>query len=916
MAGPTPRRDRVASDVEALRGPLTESTLRGWFAEARATGADVSPALRLMKHRAFLRTTVQDVALDAPVRDVCRALSLVAQVAIDLATAHALEAVAERDGPPLDTAGRPIPFCVVGMGKLGGRELNYSSDVDLIYFYGTDDGAAGEVTPHAHFRRVCEHVSRLVGEATSEGFVFRVDLRLRPEGGGGPLCNSLAGAERYYESWGRTWERVAWLRARHVGGDPGLTRRLLNTLAPWIHQRTRSGALLGEIAALKERILGRRRAAVATRRAPGLDLKLDRGCIRSVEFFVNALQLVHAGRNPTLRDASTLGALDRLFAAGHVGEQERDALAEAYTLFRRVEHRVQMEDERQTQRLPGGDALEDLARRLGVASGGALQALLDIHRERVADLFDSLTGSGDGPREPSDAARELAQALLSTGEPDARRALFTEAGFADPDQAVHLLLQAGRPPESPFSPRAAVAMEALGVVLLAEVLRAAEPERALTHLAGFAAGLSSRPTYLHALADRPALRRLLVSVFAGSDFLSELLLRRAQLLDELYGTPSSDALPPLEGDAERCLEDLARFKQTRVFRIGLADLAGELDEVGVGHEITGVAEVVLQRALDLARREVSERFGIPEDAAGRPIPMCVLAFGKLGGREMSYGSDLDVVFLYAAAGESTGGRSGRRLEMLAWATRVAQRTISLLGLPTRFGPLFAVDTRLRPGGGQGTLVSRLGRFVEYHEVRGRAWERLALVRARPVAGEPGFCARVAAETARLAFERPSPPELRREVAEVRARMEREVAREGAGRYNPKTGRGGLVDIEFIAQVLQIERATATSTLRTTHTLEALTALGDAGLLPSAQRLSEAWRFLRRLDHRLRIMRGQAVVELRTEQLDRLSRRLGYQGAGPADASPGDRLMLDYERTTRAVRACFDEIFEENDGPSI
>lgn len=905
-------------DPDALYAPTGHAELtQSWQTLAPRTDdeAALQRALRRFKYRTFLRITARDVALGAPPAETCAELSLLAEHALAEAVRRARAVVAARHGPAVDVRGAPIPFVVMGMGKLGGRELNYSSDIDLIYFYGTDEGRAGEPTPHQHFARVSELVTRLLGQVTEDGFVFRVDLRLRPEGRGGPLCNSLPSAERYYEAWGRTWERLAWLRARPVAGDGALGEAVLRTLGPWIYRRTLDFGTLDEVHALKTQILRQRQATAAAQGRADLDLKLDPGGIRAVEFYANAQQLIHAGRRPELRDPSTLGALERLYAAGLLHEADRDTLADAYVLFRRIEHRVQMEDERQTHRLPEGPRLDALARRLGFSGAGAgatLRAAVDQARGRVAALFDALLGAA--APEHLDEHRTWATALLS---PDAdaaeRRALLARLDLADPEQAAHLLDVARRRPQSPLSSRASARMRALGVDLLAEVLRSPEPERALTHLTAFMSVVCRRPIYLQALAEHPALARLLVSVFAASDFLSECLLRQPALLDVLYER-RTDALrggqvaelPDLPRDTEGFLETLARYKQQETVRIGLADIAGDLEPEQVEQALTRLAETVLQSVVERATAELSARFGPPLDTAGAPAGGCVLGLGKLGGAELSYGSDLDVVFLYP--GDGTDPDAPTRLE---WFTRLAQRTISLLGLPTTTGALYRVDTRLRPEGRHGTLVTRLERFVEYHEQRAGPWERLALVRGRPVAGDAAFGRRVADVVARLAYDRPPPADLRAEACRLRTRMEGEVARESPGRYNPKAGRGGLVDIELIAQVLQIEHGGEREDLRSPNTVRALAALRDAGLLPGADRLIADWRFLRRLDHRLRIVRGQPAPELRTDPvtLGRVARRLGYRrDALASDArTPGDRLMEDYRRATERVRARFADL---------
>ncbi len=902
-------------DAERLRAPLRPARLARWFDLGDAPDeAAASRRLREARLRAFLHVTARDVALEPPVEATCADLTAIAEAALEAATRYALRAVEAELGPPIDAAGARIPFAVMGMGKLGGGELNYSSDIDLIYLYGTDDGHPGGPTPHAFFVRVSNLITRLVGANTEHGFVFRVDLDLRPEGRGGPICNGLAGAERYYEAWGRTWERIAWLRARPVAGDLELGARALAVLSPWVYQRTVGPETLDAIAQLKAQIGARRRQERALRGAHH-DLKLDPGGIRAVEFFVNALQLLHAPRNPRLRDPSTLGAIDRLVASGLLTETERDHLTEAYVLYRRVEHRIMMLDQRQTQTLPQGAELDALAARLGVegpASGARLLHTLEVHQARVGAMFDALLA---GERGADDDHARRAAALLAATDAASRRALCEAAGFVDPDQAAHLVQTAGRWPQSPLSPRADGALARLGVDLLAEVQRSAEPDRALTHLAGFARPLARTPAYVGSLQRNPVLVRLLVSVFATSDLLATMLIRQPDLLDSLF-----DRRPPPDEDAhlaaaltragaaedtERFVESVARYKQAALLRIGLSDVAGELDPPRLEAALSDLAAAILRSVFERARLETEARRGAP------PIPVetAIVAFGKLGGREMSYGSDLDLVFVF----DHDDVDAATAAEALAWGTRLAQRTLSLLGLPTRAGlPLYSVDTRLRPGGRQGTLVVSLARFVAHHQQTAAGWERAALVRARPVAGDAALCARIAPTLERLTYDLPQPPALRSELRRIRARLEREVARETPDRYNPKVGRGGLMDLEFIAQVLQIENGGRRPALRTPNTCAALEALGASGLLDEVDPLVDAWRFLRRLDHRLRIMRGRPVPELRADPtaLDRLARRMGYRRAAQVGGTdgPGGQLLDDYRRTTALVRQRFAQVF--------
>lgn len=880
-----------------LHEPLNPQALIARVEELSGVEPDeerLSLALRQGRSEALLRICARDVLLSVPLEETCRALSLLAEGCLEIATAFALKSITAKLGPPLDDRGREIPFVVMGMGKLGGWELNYSSDVDLIYFYGCDVEGS-----HAHFCRVSEIITRLLHQRNAEGFVFRVDLRLRPEGQSGPLCNSLLGAERYYEAWGRLWERMAWLRARPVAGDLTLGRELLKRLEPWIHRRSLDANTLEGIRALRDQILRRHRRDRSLW-GESLDLKLDEGGIRALEFFVQTLQIIHSGRQPLLRDPSTLGGLRRLQAQGLLDAQAQAELAAAYRLFRRVEHRIQMEEERQLHRLPQGEALMHLALRLGFPSDSALLERLDLCRAQVSKQLCELLGGGQ-EEEPE---RLLARAALSMDSSTALRLkALMQGGLRDPEQALQLLRLAGRRPTSPFSLRAPSSGLQAGVDLLTRIFRSYDPDKALNHLTAFISTVARRPQYLSSLAERPALAGLLINLFASSDLLSEALIRRPSLVDDLYSPLRAESYReelrrfPLGVGREALLEGLALFRLRETLKIGLADLAGLLKMEELEARLTALAEAILEVLIAQALEVQLHR---PRGSDGAPLDCAVLAMGKLGGRAMSYGSDLDIQIIYEDPPD-------RGSEALAWFGGFARQLISLLGLPTRAGALYQVDTRLRPGGRQGTLVTRLGRFREYHQ-RAAPWERLALVRARPISGAPPFRETLIRTLESLTYEHPLPPNFREEIRKIRLRIERELAREKPGRYNPKLGRGGLVEIEFITQLFQIEQG-ADPRLRSSNTVSALQRLSQQRLLPCASRLLSAWRFLRNLEHRLRMERGRAVTELRDESqgLQRIAKRLGYGGEA---GEPAQQLLRDYQREVGAVRECFEMVFTQ------
>lgn len=873
-------------DLDALKPSALRAELDSLAGEA-PDEARFKWALRRLKARAFLRLTGAELWAGLEVAESCRALTTLAEVCLQ-ATVGFAHAQA-RSPRPLDEAGAPIPFVVLGMGKLGGWELNYSSDIDLIYFYGADE-AQGGGDAHRYFRQISQKITALISDITEEGFVFRVDLRLRPEGRSGPLCNALASAERYYEAWGRLWERIAFLRARPVAGDLALGVRLLARLNPWIYQRNLDAGLIDRFAQL---------TAQAIRGEAGVDLKLSPGGIRSVEFLVHLYQLLHGGRQPDLRTPSTQEGLARLVARGHLEASEAAGLLARYRRLRVLEHRVQMEHERQTHRLPEGEALEALARRLGWADAPDAEAL----RRRVwemtranAEALDARLGAP--VEEPPQ--RRLARALLDAHRDDeAALTALADHGLRDPRQALHLIKLGARSPNSPLSPQAPHA--ALGLDLLEGALRAPHPERALAHLSMMTTRLARRPQYFEGLASTPSLRRLLMHTFSTSDFLSEALLHDPQLIDDLYD-PFTDlealstrlaALAAVE-DEEAQLEGLSRLKAREALRVGLRHLARQIDGREVEAHLSALAEGILRLLLQRAQARAC-----PAPLTG--LSCCALAFGKLGGRELSYGSDLDVIFLYEDPPE------GHEADALEHFTRVARRVISRLGLPTRWGPLYQVDTRLRPGGRQGTLVTSLRRFKRYHAEEAAIWERMALVRARPVGGSPALQRAAAEAIEALLYARPAPPNLTAEMRHLRARMERELAHEGGGRYNPKLGHGGLVDLEFIAQRRQLLQGEP----RTQHTLCALMGLDH----PQAAALAHAWRALKEIEHALRLEHGHPQAELRDDPaaLDGLARRLYGIDAGP---QAGQRLLRDYLERARFVRAQFEAEFSENNQPPL
>ncbi len=853
-------------------------------------------ALRRFAARERLRIATREL-LAHPGQDVdvtARELSDLADACCEVALSEALRWAETRFGRPLAADGEPCAFTVIGMGKLGGRELNAGSDIDLMLFYETDDGVAGEHSLHEHFTRVAQRFVATLDEPTEDGFVWRVDLRLRPEGTRGPLVNALAAAERYYETWGRTWERAALVRARPVAGDLRFGARLLEALSPFVWRRTVDPRVVEEMSSMLVR--ARAEGGEAARE----DLKIGPGGIREVEFFTQALQLVWGGRDARVRAANTLDGLRRLRARGFVTEREETELSDAYLFLRRLEHRVQFATGLQTHTLPDSpDMLARVARSLGYAGAPALGRALEKVRRTVSARFASL---GEASAEDDAVLERLAAALDARDEVAVASAALAQFGVSATTDLPRHLLTLARRPDAPLGSATRDRDPAFVSTLLRALADAADPEQAARLLAAFFARLSTPGVYLRALADDPHLVRALASLLGASAFLGEALAGHPDLVDRVVyarGVPTADvvrmqldeeiaALGP-QPDVDAFVGALRRAKRRVTFEVGLADLAGDMAMRDVAHVLTALADATLQHAVAFAMHERGQG-----DAGG----LALIGMGKLGGRELGYGSDLDLLFVYEAPGDDDAA------ERFA---RIAQRVLRLVGTAHGEGPGYELDTRLRPSGSHGLLVVSLEAFARYQAEQAEAWERQALVKARACAGDAALGERVTALARVAAYERGAPEAER--MHHLRTRIERELGSERLdrppARYDVKVGRGGIVDIEFATQWLQMRHG-ADPRVRATETEVALGALDACGYLdPSlADAFREGWRFLRRLEQRLRVAHGTSVTLLEegAPGLVVLARRMGMHAGLHA---PAEALLLErYLAVTRDVRAAY------------
>jgi glutamate-ammonia-ligase adenylyltransferase len=852
------------------------------------------------KRRWFLQIAIGDLLGRLTVTETTRALSRLADECLRGGLAIAAELAGANAAVAAD-------LCVLAMGKLGAGELNLSSDIDLIYLLGGPaDPARMEIA-----NRIGETLTELIAAEC-----FRVDMRLRPGGRGSPLVIPVESALGYYQSHGDTWERAALLRARPAAGAVEIGRRLLDDLTRFIYRRYLDFDTLRQLRAMKRQIEQELRSPDFIDR----NIKLGRGGIRELEFIVQSLTLIYGGRDPRLRTAMTLDAIVRLESYGYLAADRAQKLRDAYRFLRDTEHKLQVAAGLQTHTLPNNaQAFAVLASRLGFgkapAASARLRDQLHAHRDFVATHFREMLAGG-GERGEVKVSRPAEIAWRAARDGDSDFAALAELGFNRPGESVaHLALLARGASQPSASPHRRELLDRLGPELLDEIRGLADPDLALMNLASFITAVGARTSFLGLLEEHPATRRVLLKLFASSSHLSALFIRHPEILDTLVRSDLAqiqrttvelrDELAGLVSasiDFEARLDAIRSFRQQEFLRVAIADLAGNLELEGVQIELTGLAETVLREALGLAGEETAKHYPL---AAG--LRLCTIAMGRLGAGEMSYNSDLDLIFVYQEPGETAG-------DAREAAARIVQKLIAILEAPTREGIAYKLDLRLRPSGNAGPLVASLDGFRDYHRQSSAVWERQALVRGRVVAGELALTEAVESARREFVFERALTPAQVGEIAAMRARMEREIGAETRHRLNLKQGPGGLVDVEFITQMMALRHGRDYPALRQQSTVGLIRAIAQAGLMdaPAAEDLESDYRFLLRLEDRLRIESDQAAWALPTAHRDLmpLARRMGYAGADAAQ-----HLLDELQRRRLRVRATFERCFAREQQPS-
>ena len=886
-------RDLLA-DSGWLSGNWTSETVRQVVRDSVAGATDqkvFQATLRRARQWLLVRIAFRDLAGWSDFATTSAELTAAAEACLEAAVAFATESQRERFGTPRLPEGEEATFTVLGMGKLGGGELNFSSDIDLIFVHSGEGATDGKrsLDNAGFFTRVGRQAIQALTEATADGFAFRVDTRLRPYGDGGPLVVPVGALEQYYQVHGREWERYALVKARPVAGDIAQGEALMRDLEPFVFRRYLDFGAVEAVRDLKVQI----QRQVANRRHRH-DIKLGRGGIREVEFIVQAFQLLHGGRHSELRQRPTLTILDHLQALELLPDRDIDHLRSAYLFLRALENRLQMVDDKQTQRLPEEPEEQAMiAASLGFTDSSAFLETLESYRDRVQEAFDQTFAAPQTAHPEEEPPLEQ----LWRGELNPGRAgeVLAEHGYLEPGRALETLDQLRQAKSLQRLTRTGRdRLDRLMPLVIGAAGNTPAPATALARMVEVLEAIGGRTTYFALLAENPVALSQVVRLCGGSSFLARFLGRHPMLLDEILDPEdlyacriraSRQATLQRELDTARDLEDqlnaLRRFKNIEVLHLAARDLQGHATLAEISRGLTEVAELTLDKALELAWDELTERYGEPHCTDGgedRTAGFGVMGFGKLGGGELGYGSDLDLVFLHDSRGDNqhtSGGSRGQSLDNGRFFARLGQRLIHFLTTLTAEGALYSIDMRLRPGGKSGALVASLDHFRDYQLEQAWVWEHQALLRGRPVAGSPAVGTAFDRIRGEVLTASRDPETLAREVRDMRGRMLAEHASK-AGVFNIKQDRGGLVDIEFLIQYLCLRYAHAYPDVLASSNRAALTALAEHNLLASdrAQGLDEAYALFRTLENRVKLFEDRAQVEITEdptwqEQLERL-----------------------------------------------
>jgi glutamate-ammonia-ligase adenylyltransferase len=844
--------------------------------------------LRYFRKREMLRIIWRDVNSGAALMNTCGNLSMLADVCVAFAIEQLTPVCQKAHGIPLDESGDEQQLIVLAMGKYGADELNMSSDIDLIFAFPengetTVTAELKEAAPQAQVTSIQQYFCKLgqllintLDSMTADGFVFRVDLRQRPYGSTGALALPVDAMEEYYQSQGRDWERFAMIKVRAVTGQPAAAGRLLGILRAFSYRRYLDFATIDSLRGLKAQIEQQVR-----RKGMSANIKLGAGGIREIEFIVQVLQLIYGGKHPHLQQPRLLDALAELVLQHCMTPADAEALRTSYLFLRKLEHAIQALQDKQTHNYPSDEFSEyRIALSLGMKDVHELRTTLQNIRATVAGHFADLIA------EPKTGARAIVDPDLTfiwQGSLDRERAMevLERKGFKPPTEVLEAL-DAYRTSRQilAMDPASRDRMNRFIPVLLARLAQEPDPVLGFNRVIVFVQAVAQRTIYLVLLLENPLALTQLINLCSASPWVVEQLSRHPALLDELLRPMSQ---PParvelqdmlrqqllrvasLEIDEQ--LNSLQYFKQEQMLTVAAAELSGTMPLMKVSDYLTWLAEVIVSHVLGLAWQQLVDKYGFPCNTSGQSGEMdfIVIAYGKLGGIELNYGSDLDLVFMHAgdAEKETTGGTKGLVLNSGAFYVKLGQKILALLSTQTITGKLYEIDVRLRPSGASGVLVSSQESFRRYQQENAWTWEHQALIRARVIAGSSGLADAFTEIRAEVLGTKREPVALAHDIVSMRQRMRKELgSKNPAATFHPKQDAGGLVDIEFIVQYLVLNHAWhCPQLLEFSDNMRLLDVIAAQNILPreAAQKLQQIYIEYRIRLHRLALQKGTSLL---------------------------------------------------------
>lgn len=831
--------------------------------------------IRRFKHRETLRIAFGDIVGNQTLETVTEQISYLADAICTATLNFAQRTLIDKHGQPKGRDTQTATLTVIAMGKLGGCELNYSSDIDLVFFYSAEGETDGRrsLSNREFFDRVGRQFVKLLTENTPQGVAYRVDMRLRPGGQKAPLSCSIAHALSYYDVQGRTWERQALVKARVIAGDHLLGESLLRRLMKWVYALRLSVADINGIKALKRQI--ERRALQEG--AESTNVKTGLGGIRDIEFAIQFLQLLHGHESPSVRTGNTLEAISLLYRADCINSQEQTLLDHGYRWLRHLEHRLQIMFDLQTHSLPESpEELIKLARRMGIYEKSAetvlkhFQQQLNSTTRHNRTILDHLLHHAFAEETTEDAAREVDLVLDPFLPESLVEEILQPYGFHHSQAAYRNLTMLATERNRFLSPRrcrhffAAIVKQ-----VLTEIAATPQPDATLLNLTKVSDSLGGKSALWELFSSHPAFLKLYTRLCASCEYLCNILTRNPGMIDELTDALMIEELPNhkalqsmLSGlliGAEDVDPIIHSFKDAQHLRVGVRDINRQ-DEISRTHTcLSDIAEVCLNEILQLEHKKLALRYGQPLNQAGQPIRMCVLAMGKLGGREPNYHSDMDIVFLHETESTGFAGAPDPGASHHEFFSRLAANVTKSISGASPYGRLYEIDCRLRPTGKNGALVTSFQEFCRYFEQGdGQLWERLALCKARPLVTTPNMAIELERMIYRSVTSHPWQASYCQEITNMRLRMQ-----EGASPRNIKRGHGGTVDVEFAVQMLQLKFAADYPDVLTPNTVQAANALARNGLLSKNDHefFCKSYEMLRWVEARLRLMNTSARHDL-------------------------------------------------------